>query len=156
MSYKKVYKGQTFSQGMQFEDYCEFENCTFYAQTKFGIGCVFKNCTFLKCCPKYYTNPNSEVKQAIVEECFLEYVTIDAESLVVKPQMGARAIVQGKIDPGPQYIGQSADFCVCYCDPPTECGLGVDIAPKNGEPLEMKKVPTDCNQPCGEDRGFRT
>lgn len=99
MSYKQVYKGGTFGPGQTFPEFCEFENCTFLAQCKFGVGCHFINCKFKKCCPKHYTNPWSIVKESILENCSLEYVVVDAKSLLKSPKI-IQASVAGRIDPG--------------------------------------------------------
>ena len=153
MAFKQVHKGKTFNPGSTFQEYCEFENCVFYAQCKFEKGCIFKNCRFLKCCPKYYRNKNSEVKEAILENCYLEYITVDKDSLVVNCQKGLRAIVMAKENPAPQQVGNSEDFCLCYCVQPT-CNKGVSVAPvKSGKP-EAKKVLNDCKEPCGTNTGF--
>lgn len=153
MAFQQVHKGKTFNPGSTFPEYCEFENCVFYAQCKFEKGCIFKNCRFLKCCPKYYRNKNSEVKEAILENCYLEYITVDKDSLVVNCEKGARAIVKAKENPAPQQVGNSEDFCLCYCVQPT-CNKGVSVAPvKSGKP-EAKKVLNDCKEPCGTNTGF--
>lgn len=78
MPYTKYYTGGTFGPGMSFPDRCYFENCTFLAQCTFGEACDFVSCKFQKCCPKPYSNPNSEVKKGSrLFKCTLEYVTLE-------------------------------------------------------------------------------
>ena len=147
MAFQQVHKGKTFNPGATFPEYCEFENCVFYAQCKFEKG------RFLKCCPKHYSNKNSEVKEAILENCYLEYITVDKDSLVVNCEKGARAIVKAKENPAPQQVGNSEDFCLCYCVQST-CNRGVSIAPVESGVPAVKKVLNDCNEPCGTITGF--
>lgn len=123
MAHQQYHKGTTFSSGMSFPDLCTFENCIFYAQTTFGEGCMFVNCTFLKCCPKYYTQPNSIVKKSIMVGCSLEYVTIDKETLVEDCTENERVINQGYSRKGIIHgTGQSSEKMDC-------CTLGVSISP---------------------------
>jgi hypothetical protein len=156
MAFQQVHKGKTFNPGTQFPEYCEFENCTFYASCKFKKGSIFKNCRFLKCCPPFYRNPNSEVKEAILENCYLEYITVDKDSLVVNCKKGARAVIQAKENPAPQQVGNSEDFCLCYCAQPTPCQSGVSVAPVQSGKPEAKNMLNDCNEPCGTKTGFST
>lgn len=157
MSFQQIHKGGTFGPNMSFPAYCLFENCTFYAQCKFEEGSIFRNCTFLKCCPKPYSNPNSIVKKAILENCSLEYITIDSESLVVNCNKGLRAIVQSKENPKELQIGSSKTK-ECICGQPAIDGCkndGISISPtQEGE----SKVSNLATSPCEGDKvlGFTT
>lgn len=144
MAFKQYRKGTTFSSGMSFPDHVAFENCTFYAKTTFGEGCMFVNCTFLKCCPKYYTQPNSVVKKSIMVGCSLEYITIDKETLVDNCTEKERVINQGYSRAGITHgTGQSSDRM-------ENCCLGVTLSP-----TDVGTFPP-CNvNPCDNIRGIQ-
>ena len=74
MSYKQVHEGGTFGPFKNFPEHCYFKNCTFYATCTFQENCHFIDCTFLDCCPPYYRNPPSQVRESILENCSLEKV----------------------------------------------------------------------------------
>lgn len=143
MSYQQYHKGKTFNSGIVFPDHCAFENCVFYAQTKFGEGCMFINCTFLKCCPKYYTQPNSEIKSSVMVGCSLEYVTIDEKTLVENCTENERVINRGYKREGVTHgTGQRSDTM-------DNCCVGVSLSPTDTGPVAT------CD-PCSENvRGIK-
>lgn len=150
MAFQQVHKGGTFGPGASFPEYCYFDGCTFYAQCTFGPGSMFKNCTFLKCCPKYYTNPNSTVKQSILENCFLEYITVDSESLVANCSKGIRAIVLASENPRPQQTGSSSKLSYEWSVQPAidSCkNDGISISPVESGKPKVSNVEGSCKIP---------
>lgn len=105
---------------------------------------MFVNCTFLKCCPNYYTQPNSVVKKSIMVGCSLEYITIDKETLVDNCTEKERVINQGYSRAGITHgTGQSSDRM-------ENCCLGVTLSP-----TDVGTFPP-CNvNPCDNIRGIQ-
>lgn len=131
MKFQQVFKGGQFGPGMSFPKNCYFENCTFKAPCKFQEGCIFKGCKFVRCCPPYYTNPWSEVKKGVLENCTLDYVTVDSQSLLknCKPM---QANVAGRMNPPGRGLGNTAATShSARCE---ECGLIVIPSKKQFHP----------------------
>lgn len=150
MAFQQVYNGGTFGPGMSFPEHCYFENCTFYASCKFGEGSTFKNCRFVKCCPIFFMNPNSTVKQSILENCFLEYITVDAESLVVNCQKGSRAIILANENPSGKQTGNNEKLELCWCVQPAidSCeNDGISISPVESGKPKISNVEGNCKTP---------
>lgn len=151
MSYRKVYKGQTFSPGTKFPEYCYFEGCTIQATCTFGVGCHFINCTFQKCCPSQNNNPPSEIKAGIVENCTLEAVSLDAETLGVNNKNTGYKVQDLSWSRGGIVRGNAKAVCLCYCQPPEPCN-GVSLASREDKTPTPEPVAT-CS-PCTPNRGY--
>lgn len=150
MAFQQVHKGGTFGPGASFPEYCYFEGCTFYAQCTFAPGSIFKNCTFLKCCPKHYRNPNSIVKQAKMDGCYLEYITVDSESLVTNCSKGARATIQANENPSGKQTGNNEKLELCWCVQPAidSCeNDGISISPVESGKPKISNVEGNCKTP---------
>lgn len=109
MPFVQYMMGGTFGPGMTFKDDIYFENCTFLAQCQFGERCFFINCKFQKCCPKYYSNPPSIMKEGgFLKGCVLEYVTIPKGCVLYDCiNTGNRVQIQGTQNPPNQSYGGS-------------------------------------------------
>lgn len=149
MAFQKIFKGQTFPPNTVFPEHCYFEGCTFQASCKIAAGSVVKGCTFVKCCPKPYSNPNSEVKDSIVVDSTLEYVTIDKGTLSVNNKNTGNRVQDNGWKRDGVVVGSEEKFCLCYCVFPTPCQQGVSVPPKDGEKPEAQPV-TTCMPKCNK------
>lgn len=151
MSYQKVYKGKTFTPGKKFPERCYFEGCTIQATCTFGEGCYFVDCTFQKCCPSQNNNPPSVIKAGIVENCTLESVTLDKETLGVNNKSTGYKVKDKSWSRDGIVRGDKESVCLCYLTEPNPC-KGVSLASKENEPATPEPVET-C-KPCTPNRGY--
>lgn len=107
MPFVQYMTGGTFGPGMTFKDDIYFENCTFLAQCQFGERCFFINCKFQKCCPPYFRNPPSSMKEGcFLKGCTLEYVTVPKGCVLYDcTNTGNRVQLQGTQNPPNQSYG---------------------------------------------------
>lgn len=153
MSYKKVYKGKNFPPNTKFPERCYFEGCTFKATCTFGVGCHFINCKFEKCCPKQNNNPPSQVKEAIVENCTLESVTLDAKTLGKNNKSTGYMVTDNSYKRDGVVRGNKDDFCLCLFPKDVGCA-GVSVTSVENKPIKQEPVakckPTQPNRGYGD------
>lgn len=111
MPFVQYITGGTLGPGANFGDDIYFENCTILASCKFGERCFFINCKFQKCCPKAYSNPNSELKKGcFLKGTTLEYVTIPSGCVLYNCQnTGNRVQQQGTENPSNKTFGKEGN-----------------------------------------------
>lgn len=142
MSYKQVHEGGTFGPFKNFPEHCYFKNCTFYATCTFQENCHFIDCTFLDCCPPYYRNPPSQVRESILENCSLEKV-VCTTCLLANCSIGSNVTLAGdtaqnpppKAVDGMKKVSVEEDTC-----------KGVRLSPKHKN-LAKKTVKEGLNGP---------
>lgn len=151
-NFTQIIENTTIGPGAVFPENCYFKNVTILAQCKFGKGCIFENCTFQKCCPKPYSNPNSEVTESIIKNSYLEYVTVDERSLLDNNQKGDRAIILAKENPAGQATGATDGKNITwYHGCPTDevpcppLGVVISAPTGSGEPLVNPLYQAGCD-----------